>query len=43
LSLEDLGKAIIMTAETIVCIFKGDISVKSTVSQMIETDDDLFP
>jgi phospholipid/cholesterol/gamma-HCH transport system permease protein len=36
LSLEGLEKAVIMTVETIVYIFKGDIPVKSTVSQMIE-------
>ncbi|MDR3256776.1 MAG: ABC transporter permease [Endomicrobium sp.] len=34
--LEGLGQATIMIAETIVCIFRGHIPIKSTVSQMVE-------
>ncbi|WP_095558772.1 hypothetical protein [Candidatus Endomicrobiellum trichonymphae] len=46
LSLEGLGKSVrrgFKTAETIACIFKGDIPVKSTVSQMIEVGWRLLP
>ncbi|MCA6085252.1 MlaE family ABC transporter permease [Candidatus Endomicrobiellum agilis] len=35
-SLEGLGKAVLMTAETILWIFKGSIPVKNTISQMVE-------
>lgn len=35
-SLDGLGKAVMMTAETVAYIFKGDIPLKSTVIQMVE-------
>jgi phospholipid/cholesterol/gamma-HCH transport system permease protein len=34
--LEGLGKAVFMIIETIMWIFKGDISIKDTVAQMVE-------
>jgi phospholipid/cholesterol/gamma-HCH transport system permease protein len=34
--LEGLGQAAIMTAEIVMCIFRGKVSFKSTISQMID-------
>jgi phospholipid/cholesterol/gamma-HCH transport system permease protein len=34
--LDGFGKAVVMTVETFVCIIRGNISIKSTIKQMVE-------